>query len=238
MGVAEPDPRIERSQRVVKRAALEELAAVGYGGFSIESVARRSGVAKSTIYRHWSGKLSLIADALETLNLQPAAESDPGAVVSHRDRVEQLVRHLATAFADPTLSGCTPALIEAAEHDPGVRAFHHGYAASRRRALVEAIAAGVDAGDIPATVDPETASLALAGAIIYCRVMTGHRYDPGRSAALVDLVIGRPGAPLPRGEPGRASVQTREPQSSEPHAPTPRARPKAKSQRPTRAAQA
>ena len=39
-------------------AALEELAEVGYGGFSIESLGRRSGVAKSTVYRHWSASSS------------------------------------------------------------------------------------------------------------------------------------------------------------------------------------
>ena len=53
--------------------ALSELAAVGYGAFTIEAVARRSGVAKSTIYRHWPGKLALIADALDTLNVQTPA---------------------------------------------------------------------------------------------------------------------------------------------------------------------
>ena len=69
------DPRIERTREVVKRVALSELAAVGYGAFTIEAVARRSGVAKSTIYRHWPGKLTLIADALDTLNVQTPGRS-------------------------------------------------------------------------------------------------------------------------------------------------------------------
>jgi TetR/AcrR family transcriptional regulator, regulator of autoinduction and epiphytic fitness len=192
-GLADPDegldPRIERSRRVVKRAALEELAAAGYGAFSIESVAKRSGVAKSTIYRHWPGKLALVADALETLNVQPVAH-DLTAPASPRQRVEQLIHHLASAFRDSTLSGCTPALIEAAEHDPDVRAFHHGYSARRRRSLVDAIAAGVAAGDFPAHLDPDVASLALAGAIIYRRVMTGQPFDPADTPRLVETVLG------------------------------------------------
>ena len=59
--------------------ALSELAARGYGAFTIEAVAKRSGVAKSTIYRHWPGKLALIADALDTLNVQTPAEPSPAA---------------------------------------------------------------------------------------------------------------------------------------------------------------
>jgi AcrR family transcriptional regulator len=62
----QPDPRIERSRQVILRAALAELGESGYGAFTIESVAARAGVAKSTIYRHWPDRLALIADAFET----------------------------------------------------------------------------------------------------------------------------------------------------------------------------
>ena len=59
------DPRVERSRQAVLRAALGELGEAGYGAFTIESVAARAGVAKSTIYRHWPDKVTLIADAFE-----------------------------------------------------------------------------------------------------------------------------------------------------------------------------
>lgn len=187
------DPRIERTRRTLRREALAELAAVGYGGFTIESVSARSGVAKSTIYRHWPDRLTLIADALETLNVQPGSASDEApAPEDAAERVRRLLVHLAEAFRDPAITGCTPALIEASEHDPAVRAFHHGYAANRRRALVEALADGVADGSFPAHVDTEAASLALAGAIIYSRVMTDHPFDPADVATLVETVLGPP----------------------------------------------
>src|SRR5205807_9252928 len=63
----EQDPRIERSRRVILEAALAELGEAGYGALTIESVAPRAGVGKSTIYRHWSGKLTLVEDAFRTL---------------------------------------------------------------------------------------------------------------------------------------------------------------------------
>src|SRR5580765_4898345 len=61
------DPRIERSRRVILEAVLDELGAAGYGALTIESVAARAGVGKSTIYRHWAGKLELVEDAFRTL---------------------------------------------------------------------------------------------------------------------------------------------------------------------------
>ena len=174
----------------VRRAALEELAERGWGGFGIESVARRSGVAKSTIYRHWTGKLALVADALETLVVQPVAE--PGTSADSRSRVEELLRHLAGGMRDSTLSRCLPALIEAAEHDAGVRTLHHGFNDRRRQALVDAVADGVAAGELPADVDPEVTALALAGAVIYRRVMTSRPFAVEEVSTLVTSVLGGP----------------------------------------------
>ena len=191
------DPRIERTRAVVRRVALSELAAVGYGAFTIEAVARRSGVAKSTIYRHWPGKLALIADALDTLNVQtPAGALDVEA--PPRERVAQLLQHLVDAFRDPLITGCTPALIEASEHDAEVRAFHHAYARARRQRLVDAIADGVGDGSFPTSVDPGIAATALAGAVLYRRVMTGTPYVRDDVPALIEALLGtRTGATTP-----------------------------------------
>ena len=185
----EPDPRIQRSQRRVRTAALEELAAAGYGSFSIESVARRSGVAKSTIYRHWSGKLDLIADALETLNVQPGTGPGEGSGDARQD-VVRVVTHLAEAFADSTISSCTPALIEASEHHADVREFHHGYAERRRATLVALLERGRTTGRLSPDLDPELAAIALAGAVIYRRVMTGQPFPAADAERLVDTVLG------------------------------------------------
>lgn len=181
------DPRVERSRRLIRQAALDELGEVGYGAVTMESVAARAGVAKTTVYRHWPDKLALIADAFETFHeeMVPSIESGP-----HRDRVERLVRHVAEVVVDSTFSVCIPALIEGAERDPRVRRFHHRYAAERRQGLVDAIAEGMAAGELPAGVDPELAALALLGPIFYRRLMASQPFDPAQAGELVDLVLG------------------------------------------------
>src|ERR1700732_1694390 len=106
------DPRIERSRQVILQAALDELGEAGYGAFTIESVAARAGVGKSTIYRHWPDKLALIAGAVENFHEQRGPDIESG---SPRERLERIVRHVAEIVVSSTFSVCIPALIEAAE---------------------------------------------------------------------------------------------------------------------------
>jgi TetR/AcrR family transcriptional regulator, regulator of autoinduction and epiphytic fitness len=198
---ARVDPRITESRRRVLTVALTELAATGYGGFAIESVSRRSGVAKSTIYRHWPHKLALVADALRTLNVQPgSAGGEESPEQDPRARVVTIVRHLAAAFASSgsVVAAATPALVEAAERDDELRQLFHAYTAERRQALVDSVAVGVASGAFAPTVDAELAAIALAGAVTYRRLMTPTPLDPSDADALVTTVLGAPRRTEPR----------------------------------------
>ena len=190
------DPRIERTRHAVRHATLDVLGERGYASFTIEAVAEAARVAKSTIYRHWPTKLDLIADALETLNEQPRPRPAGGTA---REQVDELLEHLAAAFADSVLSACMPALIEAAEHQPEVAEFLHGYSARRRQTLVDVIQRGIDSGELPPNLDADLAALALAGPVVYCRTMTPDPLPAARARELAHLLLGpgprRDGAP-------------------------------------------
>ena len=184
---AQLDARVERSRMLILKAAVEELADVGYGGVTIESIAARARVGKSTIYRHWPEKLALIADALETFHEQMVPDLGDLPV---RESVALLLRHVAELLVDSTFSRCIPALIEGAERDERVRAFHHGYSAERRQALIDLIARGIQQRELSTGVDPELATTALLGAIFYRRLMTGQPFNPDDATQLVNLVLG------------------------------------------------
>ncbi|MGE2735016.1 TetR/AcrR family transcriptional regulator [Mycolicibacterium vaccae] len=183
------DPRITQSRRAILGAALAEFAADGYAGFRMESVAARAGVGRSTLYRHWPDKAALVADALAGLNRQP----DPGhedTTATARQRAHVLLTHLAQALTDSPVSASIPALIHAAANDAGFRDRLHRFSAQRRRRLTDVIAAGIAAGEFPATVDPETASVALSGGVFYRCLMTAEAADAGFVSDLLDTVIG------------------------------------------------
>jgi AcrR family transcriptional regulator len=164
------DPRVLRSRTAVLAAALDELAERGHGGFTIDGVARRARVARSTVYRLWSDKHQLVAEAIEALNTQPRRRDL--ATETPRERIDALLEHLVAALQSSKVSSCLPALIDGAERDQTMRALLHGYSSGRRSALVAALAEAREDGSIESHVDPEYAADALAGAVFYRRLMT------------------------------------------------------------------
>jgi TetR/AcrR family transcriptional regulator, regulator of autoinduction and epiphytic fitness len=184
------DPRVERSRQVILQAVLDELGEIGYGAFTIESAARRAGVGKATIYRHWPDKIALIADAFKLLQQQRDPELVTG---TPREKLERALRHVADVMADSPFSACLPALIEGAERDRAVRRFHHQFQAAARKPTIALIASGVATGDFPPRIDPEIATFALLGAIFFCRLMTNTPFPEDRVPALIDTVIGAEG---------------------------------------------
>lgn len=186
-----PDPRVERSRTVILRASVEELAESGYGAFTIESVAARADVAKTTIYRHWPDKVGLIIDALGSFHEQMVPSLHDATV---REQVERLLRHVAQVLRDPTFSRCIPALVEGAQRDPRLRELLHGYTAHRRRELVDLIAQGVHSGELSAGLDPDLAAVTLLGPIFYLGLMSAQPFAPERASDLVSTVLGAPPA--------------------------------------------
>jgi AcrR family transcriptional regulator len=182
---SELDPRVERSRRVILEATLDELGEIGYGAMTIESVARRAGVGKATIYRHWQGKLDLLADALETMK-RPVPPPTEG---SARERIVALLEALVDTLGESRWSRCMPALIDAAARDETVQRFHRQFVAARRQVMVGLIVEGIDAGELAADLDPVLTSELLAGPIFYRRLMTGEPFPPSLARQIVDLVL-------------------------------------------------
>lgn len=60
-------PRSEDADRAIIEATLDLLAGYGIAGTTIEGIAARAGVGKTTIYRRWKGLESLICDAVAEL---------------------------------------------------------------------------------------------------------------------------------------------------------------------------
>jgi len=174
---------------VILQAVLDELSESGYGALTIESAARRAGVGKTTIYRHWPDKIALIADAFKLLQQQRDPETITG---TPRDKLERVLCHVADVVADSPFSACLPALIEGAERDRAVRRFHHQFQAEARKPTIELVADGVASGELPSR-DPELAVFALLGAIFFCRLMTNMPFPEERVKDLVDTVFGENG---------------------------------------------
>lgn len=179
------DPRIERSRRAILDATLDELADVGYGALTVEGVARRAKVGKATIYRHWDGKLDLMADAITTLKQRvgPPADGD------HRTRIVGMIRALAEHLANSRHAACLPAIIEASQRDLAVREFHLRSSQERKAVLVGLLHEAADAGHVRADADLELTAELLVGPLFIRLFLSPEPFPPADVDALVAVVL-------------------------------------------------
>jgi len=69
-GIRKPGrPRSAQAHKAILDATLELLAEEGFQGLSIEDVAARAGVGKTTIYRRWTSKDELVIDAIHAVQV-------------------------------------------------------------------------------------------------------------------------------------------------------------------------
>jgi TetR/AcrR family transcriptional regulator of autoinduction and epiphytic fitness len=190
------DPRIERSRTHVLSATVDLLREIGYGSLTIEAVAARSGVAKSTIYRHWSGKAPMVAEAFAWAHgHDPQSVPPPGPV---RDRVAAVLRTAIDDMATTDRLACLiPALIDAAERSDEIAEFAQRVAEEKNAALQAVLDEAVATGELPPRTDTTLLADALVGPILLCRLF--HRPPVATDAvpALIDQILPAVG-PLPR----------------------------------------
>jgi AcrR family transcriptional regulator len=182
------DPRIERSRLQVLAAAVDLLREVGYGALTIEGVAARSGVAKSTIYRHWSSKAQVVADAFGWAHgLDPQQAPPPGPV---RDRVVAILRDtIGDMAASDRLACMMPALIDAAERDDEIAELARRVAEEKNAVLRGVLDEAVASGELQPQVDTTMLADALVGPILVCRLFHRPPVTAGDVPALVDQIL-------------------------------------------------
>ena len=113
--------RVQRSRQAILDATRQLLVADGdVGSLTVESVAARSGVAKTTIYRHWPSRSALILDACS--KLRPKSEiTDTGNL---KDDLTSLTMNLANRLKTARWATILPSIMDAAERDPELAKLH------------------------------------------------------------------------------------------------------------------
>jgi AcrR family transcriptional regulator len=170
-GCANPgDPRVVRSRAAVLDAALGLLCEGGYAAVTIDGVARRSGVARTTIYRHWSSVAELIIDAVVSSH-----PSGPPAPLGEPRR--DLRRHLGSLSEKLTTTAFGPALaatLHAARCNADVARLQDELVCSRREAGLSILRAAQDQGLIDPDLDLEIILDQAVGAVFF-RYLVSHQ---------------------------------------------------------------
>lgn len=108
-------------------AAADVVLAVGVHGFTIDEVSRRSGVAKTTIYRHFAEPRELLIAALDQV-MTPPPIPDTGSL---RGDLLEYLTSVRPTFSDAALRTVFFEIFVAAARDPQLRALRHSMMRSR-----------------------------------------------------------------------------------------------------------
>lgn len=180
-------PRSVEADRAILTATADLLAERGLAAMSIEEVAARAGVGKTTIYRRWPSKGLLALDAFVISFRAEQPQPDTGSL--RGDLLSALhvwVRAVTQTAMGPMLTG----LIAEAQHDPELRgAWRDRVLEPMRTQHRVMLDRAIERGEIPATVDRDVVLDLFFGAAEH-RLLLGHLPMTGNFIAeVVDMIL-------------------------------------------------
>jgi len=162
-------PRDERIDTEVVSAVLNALRDGGYGAVTIDGIARKVKRARTSLYRRWPSKRTLVAYAvLSEMGHNPAA--DTGAL---RGDLEAAVETLLNAFAGPLGQALAGLVADMAQDDELAQIIRQEVLAARRKSMREAFARARVRGEVRLDLDVELVLDMLTGPF-YFRTLFGH----------------------------------------------------------------
>lgn len=162
------DPRLQRSRDRVLAAAIDVLREVGSAGLTVEAVAARSGVAKSTIYRQFESSEDIHSAAIESVG-RPPQIADTGDVLAD---IEHWMQQFVIALRVGDFATLLPSAIESGERSAKMASLNSAMVASRRALLIARLRLGVRHGQLQPTIDVDLISTQLVAPLFYRRFVS------------------------------------------------------------------
>jgi AcrR family transcriptional regulator len=159
------DARVERSKAAVLATTFQLMTETGVGGVSIDEVSRRSGVAKTTIYRHWPSRSALLLDACARLRQRTPAP-DTGSLEGD---VAALASYLAEQLKTARWPTILPSIIDAAERDADLAALHASLQAGFSAPYGDVLARAKKRGEAPKSGNAAELAAHIMGPIFFRR---------------------------------------------------------------------
>ncbi|MCE6999808.1 TetR/AcrR family transcriptional regulator [Saccharothrix sp. S26] len=151
-----------------------ELVERGYPAMTVEQVAERAGVHKTTVYRRWGTVDVLVADALDHTRETAWPVPDTGTVEGD---LIAIATEVADTFADPALRQVPVAIVIAALQSERAHDAKRAFYAARHAEAAEVVTRAVERGELPPGTDP-VELIRLTCAPLYYRVfVTGEPVD-------------------------------------------------------------
>ena len=174
-------------------ATRELLAEGGVQALTVEGVAARAGVAKTTIYRRWRSSDELaFAVLLELVDLLEVPD-----VGDTRAELAYLVDSVIRVLRSTLMGGVMQGLVSDLASDPDrQRAFRDQVVGPRLEETRKILERGVERGDVRPDADADLLYELLLGPVYLRLLLSGTPLEDGLAERLVDAVL--PGFAPPR----------------------------------------
>ncbi|MGW4065796.1 TetR/AcrR family transcriptional regulator [Amycolatopsis sp. NPDC004747] len=163
-GTKRPGGRTERTRLAALNATLELLGERGYAELTVEAVAERSGVHKTTLYRRWESAEGLVAAALLMGTEQEWAAPDTGSLEGDLRGINlELVRY----FTTPGERELPTASISAAFLSARAAAALQEFYVDRHARSAAAVHRAIERGEVPPGTDAVEVVRVACGPVFY-----------------------------------------------------------------------
>ncbi len=166
-------------------AAQQIITECGIGACTIDEVARQSGVAKSTIYRHFANADELAVAAIDEL-IEVVATPDHGAL---RDDLREIVMAFRGVVRHDTFRQLFASMLSRAVDDPEFAEVYHHAQAMRHTPLRIAIQRGMARGEVDPGLDLELAMYFVQGPFVAKRFVELADLTDDEIEFFLDLIV-------------------------------------------------
>lgn len=177
----------ERTTAVIQAAFFEELAAVGYGRLSVDSIVKRAGVSKAAVYRRWPSKADMVAAMIAQVATgtveMPNTGSLQGDLVAFLNATHDAMRH-------PMAARIIPAILSEAGRDDALAAMLRATVEAPRRAYAERmLCRAIERGELPADCDMDLSLDLMIGTLYFRALVRQQDLDRPAIQRLADSTI-------------------------------------------------
>ncbi|MES9517905.1 TetR/AcrR family transcriptional regulator [Rhodococcus erythropolis] len=159
-----PGGRSARVRKAVLAATAAELSERGFAAMTIEDIAARSGVHKTTIYRRWSTLSQLVADAAVEISATTVPIPDTGSIESD---LREMARSIVALVTSESGGALVAALFSDAVRTPEVARLKREFYSARYELADIVVRRAVERGEISEKVSAADLLAAVAAPIYY-----------------------------------------------------------------------
>ena len=189
---ARPGGRTARIRAFVLEATVAELIEHGYAGLTVEGVAARAGVNKTTLYRRWGGLDALIVDAVEAFAAAEAKVPDSGDI---EEDLRLWARSILATLTGPVSGALVRAVFGGAGNSPQVQDLRHRFWLTRSALVIPMVYRAIERGQLPVGTAADEVIRHVGAPLYYRLLVLGEPLTPEAAdlAARVTATAARAG---------------------------------------------